>query len=615
MDKSSYSNSVISALLAIRHSTPTIISTPSIFSSSLPTPVGQQPQQTASTANPTPNRRPITPNRRASVAIIIRIAPDSARSLPSSSSSSPKSEFQSSHLLPNDTGHDENNERAEQELSQRLRGFFRQEWVQNGRLEIFYIERATRANDRWSAHIAFPGGRMEAEDEDGLFCAMRETWEEVGIDLAEKEFIHLGRLDDREITTSLGKRLLMVLSPYVFLSTHHPSQSSDGRGFPTPTLEPAEVTAAYWVPLHSLAGPQTRWGEMTIDLSSRLAPSRGPFIKFLLRSLVGSMRFRSILLPHNPITQLNPPSSPSPPSSSSSSQDDHITNPVHPAPDLNLWGLTLGMTLDLLSFFKSPNPSLPDQPHLFRSPSLQHLNVPPREMTLVAPSITSIFPRFTPPDLNLWGLTLGMTLDLLSFFKSPNPSLPDQPHLFRSPSLQHLNVPPREMTLVAPSITSIFPRFTHPDINALIWLLGRRYRNLIKQCQEQQTKSIQPGQVGVEAEEERGDLQEGGSGRGTGMIGGQKMTINYMNNQISWTSLTMKEFYRSVRKALILSILFRLLSVTSIISAFSFCYGRSTIRNTRVFLRLLWSSSSKRFNRSKNFNQLINFFKNFSILS
>ncbi|KAH9468570.1 hypothetical protein Pst134EA_009108 [Puccinia striiformis f. sp. tritici] len=551
MDKSSYSNSVISALLAIRHSTPTIISTPSIFSSSLPTPVGQQPQQTASTANPTPNRRPITPNRRASVAIIIRIAPDSARSLPSSSSSSPKSEFQSSHLLPNDTGHDENNERAEQELSQRLRGFFRQEWVQNGRLEIFYIERATRANDRWSAHIAFPGGRMEAEDEDGLFCAMRETWEEVGIDLAEKEFIHLGRLDDREITTSLGKRLLMVLSPYVFLSTHHPSQSSDGRGFPTPTLEPAEVTAAYWVPLHSLAGPQTRWGEMTIDLSSRLAPSRGPFIKFLLRSLVGSMRFRSILLPHNPITQLNPPSSPSPPSSSSSSsQDDHITNPVHPA-----------------------------------------------------------------PDLNLWGLTLGMTLDLLSFFKSPNPSLPDQPHLFRSPSLQHLNVPPREMTLVAPSITSIFPRFTHPDINALIWLLGRRYRNLIKQCQEQQTKSIQPGQVGVEAEEERGDLQEGGSGRGTGMIGGQKMTINYMNNQISWTSLTMKEFYRSVRKALILSILFRLLSVTSIISAFSFCYGRSTIRNTRVFLRLLWSSSSKRFNRSKNFNQLINFFKNFSILS
>ncbi|KAH9457829.1 hypothetical protein KEM48_007375 [Puccinia striiformis f. sp. tritici PST-130] len=550
MDKSSYSNSVISALLAIRHSTPTIISTPSIFSSSLPTPVGQQPQQTASTANPTPNRRPITPNRRASVAIIIRIAPDSARSLPSSSSSSPKSEFQSSHLLPNDTGHDENNERAEQELSQRLRGFFRQEWVQNGRLEIFYIERATRANDRWSAHIAFPGGRMEAEDEDGLFCAMRETWEEVGIDLAEKEFIHLGRLDDREITTSLGKRLLMVLSPYVFLSTHHPSQSSDGRGFPTPTLEPAEVAAAYWVPLHSLAGPQTRWGEMTIDLSSRLAPSRGPFIKFLLRSLVGSMRFRSILLPHNPITQLNPPSSPSPPSSSSSSQDDHITNPVHPA-----------------------------------------------------------------PDLNLWGLTLGMTLDLLSFFKSPNPSLPDQPHLFRSPSLQHLNVPPREMTLVAPSITSIFPRFTHPDINALIWLLGRRYRNLIKQCQEQQTKSIQPGQVGVEAEEERGDLQEGGSGRGTGMIGGQKMTINYMNNQISWTSLTMKEFYRSVRKALILSILFRLLSVTSIISAFSFCYGRSTIRNTRVFLRLLWSSSSKRFNRSKNFNQLINFFKNFSILS
>lgn len=43
---------------------------------------------------------------------------------------------------------------------------------------------------------------------------MRQTWEEIGIDLAEKDFMLIGRLDDREITTSLGKRLLMILSPY-----------------------------------------------------------------------------------------------------------------------------------------------------------------------------------------------------------------------------------------------------------------------------------------------------------------------------------------------------------------------------------------------------------------
>ena len=43
---------------------------------------------------------------------------------------------------------------------------------------------------------------------------MRQTWEEIGLDLAEKDFTCIGQLDDREITTSLGKRLLMILSPF-----------------------------------------------------------------------------------------------------------------------------------------------------------------------------------------------------------------------------------------------------------------------------------------------------------------------------------------------------------------------------------------------------------------
>ena len=47
-----------------------------------------------------------------------------------------------------------------------------------------------------------------------MFTAYRETWEEIGVDLAGKEFVQVGRLDEREITTSLGKRLLMILSPF-----------------------------------------------------------------------------------------------------------------------------------------------------------------------------------------------------------------------------------------------------------------------------------------------------------------------------------------------------------------------------------------------------------------
>ncbi len=68
------------------------------------------------------------------------------------------------------------------------------------RPRILYIKRAARIGDNWSAHVAFPGGRKEEGDENGLYTAMRETWEEVGIDLAEKEFACVGQLDDREIT-------------------------------------------------------------------------------------------------------------------------------------------------------------------------------------------------------------------------------------------------------------------------------------------------------------------------------------------------------------------------------------------------------------------------------
>ena len=85
--------------------------------------------------------------------------------------------------------------------------------------ELLFIRRAPTSSQagrpaRWSSHIAFPGGRQEATDESAQYTALRETWEEIGIDLAEKEFLHIGRLDEREITTSLGKRLLMILSPF-----------------------------------------------------------------------------------------------------------------------------------------------------------------------------------------------------------------------------------------------------------------------------------------------------------------------------------------------------------------------------------------------------------------
>ena len=60
--------------------------------------------------------------------------------------------------------------------------------------EIVFIERARVPNDPWSGHIAFPGGRREPGDQLPLDTAVRETEEEIGVDLSAGQL--LGQLDD-----------------------------------------------------------------------------------------------------------------------------------------------------------------------------------------------------------------------------------------------------------------------------------------------------------------------------------------------------------------------------------------------------------------------------------
>ena len=60
-------------------------------------------------------------------------------------------------------------------------------------VEILFIQRASHDLDPWSGHIAFPGGKLE-EGELECQAAIRETYEEVGIDL--DQFSYLGRLSD-----------------------------------------------------------------------------------------------------------------------------------------------------------------------------------------------------------------------------------------------------------------------------------------------------------------------------------------------------------------------------------------------------------------------------------
>ena len=84
---------------------------------------------------------------------------------------------------------------------QRLENFFSQPWVQRGEPEILFIKRASRAGDRWTNHIAFPGGGRDAQDADDCVTSIRETQEEVGVDLNADHCIVVGNLPQQIVTT------------------------------------------------------------------------------------------------------------------------------------------------------------------------------------------------------------------------------------------------------------------------------------------------------------------------------------------------------------------------------------------------------------------------------
>jgi 8-oxo-dGTP pyrophosphatase MutT (NUDIX family) len=116
-------------------------------------------------------------------------------------------------------------------------------------IEALFIHRAVRVGDTWSGQIAFPGGRREPRDADLLDTAIRETHEEIGVDLMSRE--RLGTLDDLYPRTPVLPPV--VVRPFVFALTSRP-----------PIVLSPEVQDAFWVSFQSLAAPGVR-GEITVD--------------------------------------------------------------------------------------------------------------------------------------------------------------------------------------------------------------------------------------------------------------------------------------------------------------------------------------------------------------
>jgi len=77
------------------------------------------------------------------------------------------------------------------------------------------------------------------------------------------------------------------------------------------------------------------------------------------------------------------------------------------------------------------------------------------------------------------------------------------------------------MEVVAPSLASVFPRFSYPDVNFWIWVFGKRYREVVR---------------GWEA-----SVRAGGTN----------------DRRINWSGSALNTFYAAIRKALVVVIVVR----------------------------------------------------------
>ena len=105
--------------------------------------------------------------------------------------------------------------------------------------ELLMIRRATREGDPWSGHMGFPGGRRDPEDPSNFSCALRETEEELGVDLSQWG-APLGELSD--VNTGWRKdRPEILVTPFIFSVSELPELAPND-----------EVDDVVWVPLHFL---------------------------------------------------------------------------------------------------------------------------------------------------------------------------------------------------------------------------------------------------------------------------------------------------------------------------------------------------------------------------
>ena len=103
-------------------------------------------------------------------------------------------------------------------------------------LEVLLMRRAERPDDRWSGQVSLPGGHAEPSDADLFAACVRETSEEVGVDL-HRIARPLGCLPALQ-AKARGVEIALTITPFVF--------AGEGVIDPSPGPEAQEV---FWFPL------------------------------------------------------------------------------------------------------------------------------------------------------------------------------------------------------------------------------------------------------------------------------------------------------------------------------------------------------------------------------
>ncbi len=100
---------------------------------------------------------------------------------------------------------------------------------------LCFVERSYRQGDRWSGDMAFPGGWAKGLDEGYRAAAIRETREEVGLDLERAQY--LGALPPMPISR-FDSRIGTIAAGVFYLGDRCLDLHPDGR----------EIRKAFWIP-------------------------------------------------------------------------------------------------------------------------------------------------------------------------------------------------------------------------------------------------------------------------------------------------------------------------------------------------------------------------------